>query len=240
MNIDFAKDYSLPNLFYFLPKDIIKIRNEIKKTANILAKSGFQECHLPFLIPKSLINTYKDYIRINDFIKAYSGKNRDSYAYLRPNGIFSQGVTLAGKMIKSYRDLPLKLFELSPAYEKVKIKTSDGKKSIFKSPEQTFSIQGATFSENNCNIEKLDNLITDILRKNSITFTKKKSKCKKAKIIEYLSNGGKRNISLGKIYLFNQGICRNNNIYFFDRKGIMTFPHMTTFSISQSIIFLSK
>lgn len=240
MNINFSRDYSLPNLFYFLPKDISKIRNKIKTTSNILAKSGFRECHLPFLIPKSLINTYQNHVPVNNFIKAYSGKNRNSYAYLRPNGIFSQGLTLASKMIKSYRDLPLKLFELSPAYEKVNIKNYDNKESIFNSPEQTFSVQGAIFSENKNDIKELDDLITTIVSKNSIDFTKKTSKYKKTKIIKYLSNGSKKNILLGKIYLLNQKICKNNNIYFFNRKGIMTFPYMFSFSISQNIIFLSK
>lgn len=240
MKVNISKDYPLPNLFYFLPHDIVKIRNKIRKTCDVLEKSGFQACHLPFLVPKTLINTYQNSVPLNNFIKAYSGKNRDSYAYLRPDGIFSQGLTLAGKMIKSYRDLPLKLFELSPAYEKATFKDNANKYNILNSPEQSFSIQGAVFSENNGILEELENVIEKIIKKNSVPYTKTLSNYKKTKMIKFIHKDNDEKILLAKIYLFNQGVSKNNKIYFFSRKGLMTFPYMFSFSISQNIIFLSR
>ena len=239
MKFKTSKDYPLPNLFYFLPNDIARIRNKINKICKELEKSGFQECHLPFLIPKAIINTYQDLVPIEDSIKAYSGKNREAYAYLRPNGIFSQGLTLASKIIKSYKDLPLKLFELSPAYKKIELKQYENmRQNIFNSPEQAFSVQGAVFSEGINAFEELENLIEEILINNSISYKKRILKYKKTRIVQFVHKNKNGEILLGEAYFSNQDLCKNNGIYFFNKKGDMTFPYVFSFSISQNVIFL--
>lgn len=227
-------DYPLPNLYYFTDKNLLKLRRETYKLASTLKKSGFEECHFPFLIPKSVLSYYGKVTHSNSFIRAYSGKDKSSYAYLKPDGIFSQGITLAGKMIGSYKDLPLLLFEISPSYARKK----ERKESLPFSPEESFSIQGGVFTEKNSN-NFWEKWISQLLKERSINFRVNRTH---HGLIEYVSQIDNEETIVAKLFNFSQKVTKRANIYFFNKRGVATFPYMNTFSLSQniSLIRLSK
>jgi len=232
---DIPSDYPLPNLYYFSSKFLKEIRKQLVDTTSILNKNCFRQCHFPFLIPKSLLVYYNNLISLEDFIKVYSGKDKRSHAFLRPDGIFSQGITLAKEIIKSYKDLPLKLFEASSGYKKVKGKN---KKNIFISPEESFSIQGGIFTENNDD-KFIQSIISKIFKKYAISYTVKSDKSHKYGLINYITSIDGEVINLAKIYNFNQEVTQRANIYFFNKDGKRTFPYMYTFSLSQNIFLIN-
>ena len=233
--MDIPSDYPLPNLYYFSSNPLVKIRRQLTKLIMILNQAGFKECHLPFLVPRSILLYYDNLISLKDFIKVYSGKDRRSYVYLRPDSIFSQGITLASKMIKSYRDLPLKLFEVSPGYKKLKYKN---KPNIFTSPEQSFSIQCSVFTEKDQGEKYCQLVLSDVFKKFLITYTNINTKSPKTKIVQYFTQFNNNNIEIARLYIFNQEVTRRANIYFFNKAGVSSFPYMYTFSLSQNIFLL--
>lgn len=233
----FPSDYPLSNLFYFSSRNLLNLTKKTNKAKIFLKRWGFEECHLPFLVPKSILLLYGNSISLNDFIKAYSGKDRRSYMYLRPYGIFSQGIVLAKNIIRSYRNLPLKLFEISPGYL-ARRTTSTG--NIFTSPEQSFSIQSAIFTENPDELDNCNKLITSILNKFSIDYLIKNSNHSKKKFVQYFYLYQGQNIELARIHVFGKEISKKANIYFFDRLGKQSFPYLYTFAISQNIFLLGK
>jgi len=225
-------DYPLPNLYYFSGNILKEIRRQSSMLVSILNKEGFKECHFPFLVPRSILLLYYDnLISLKDFIKVYSGKNPRSYAYLRPDGIFSQGIILAGKIIKSYRDLPLKLFEISPGYTKTRNKD---KRNIFTSPEQSFSFQCGVFTEDNSGEKYCQTLLSTIFNKFSIRFTGNKDRG-----IQYVTKINNNKVIIAKFYNFGQEVTRRANIYFFNKKSLSVFPYLCTFSLSQNIFLLN-
>jgi len=229
-------DYPLPNLYYFSSKFLTEIRKQVTGAVSILNQNGFEECHFPFLVPRSLLLYYKNLISLEDFIKVYSGKDKRSYAYLRPDGVFSQGITLAKEMIKSYRNLPLKLFEVSPSYKRLKNKT---KGNVFTSPEESFSIQGGVFIEDKDENEFLQTIISRILNNFSIPYIAKNNKLCKYGGINYSTLFSDNEINLAKICVFDQEVTREANIYFFNKEGRRSFPYMYSFSLSQNIFLIS-
>lgn len=231
-NTKAPSDYPLPNLYYFTSGTLEQIRKQLTKQILILNKFGFEECHLPFLVPKSLLSNYQEAISPGEFIKAYSGKDRRSYAFLRPDGIFSQGITLAKRMIKSYQDLPLKLFEVSPGYAK---SDENDKETIFNSQEQSFSIQGALFTESNDGISYLEKIFARLLREFSIKYTAQKLESQNLTYIEYTTKFKTKSVKVIKCFDFGQEITKKANLYFFDKSGRSQFPYMVTFSLSQNI-----
>lgn len=234
---DLPLDYSLPNLYYFSDELLKELQKQLIKLIPILNKAGFQECHFPFLVPRGILLNYKDLVRLDDYIKVYSGKDRRSYAYLRPDGIFSQGTILARKIIKSYKDLPLKLFETSPGY----IKNIDKNKwNIFTSSEQSFSIQCGVFTVDNSAEKYCRTLLSTIFNKLAIKYTVKKNNFIKAKSTQYITKINGNEIILAKFYNFNQEISKKLNIYFSDKKGRSAYPYMCTFSLSQNIFLLNN
>lgn len=230
-------DYPLPNLFYFSSRTLLNLTKKINKARIILQRQGFEECHLPFLVPKSILSFYGDSISLDNFIKAYSGKDRRSYAYLRPHGIFSQGIILAKSMIRSYRNLPLKLFEISPGYLARSASSVDN---IFISPEQSFSIQSAVFTENPNGFNDCNKLITTILRKFSIDYFIKNSNHSEKKFVQYFCLYKNQDVELARIHVFGQEISKKANIYFFNCLGKQSFPYLCTFALSQNIFLLTK
>jgi len=228
-------DYPLPNLYYFSDNILKEIRRQSLMLVSILNKEGFKECHLPFLVPRSILLYYDNLISLKDFIKVHSGKNPRSYAYLRPDGIFSQGIILAGKIIKSYRNLPLKLFEISPGYTKTRNKD---KWNIFTSPEQSFSFQCGLFTEDNSGEKYCQTLLSTILNKFSINFNKN-TKLLKAGGIQYVTKIDNNKVIIAKLYNFGQEVAKKANIYFFNKKSLSIFPHLCTFSLSQNIFLLN-
>lgn len=233
---DIPLDYPLPNLYYFSGNILKEIRRRLTILVLILNQAGFQECHLPFLVPRSILLNYKDLVPLSDYIKVYSGKNRRSYAYLRPDGIFSQGIILAGKIIKSYRDLPLKLFEISPGYTKTRNKD---KWNIFTSPEQSFSVQCGIFSEDDGVEKYCQSLLSAILKEFSIKYTAKEIKLFGAKSVRYVTKINGNEVIMAKFYIFNQEVAKRANVYFFNQKSKLVFPYMCTFSLSQNIFLLN-
>jgi hypothetical protein len=233
--LDVPFDYSLPNLYYFSGNLLREISRELAKLSSILNKAGFQECHFPFLVPRSVLLNYKGLVSLNNYIKVYSGKDRRSYAYLRPDGIFSQGVILAGKIIKSYRDLPLKLFEISPGYTKM---GSKDKRDIFTSPEQSFSAQCGVFAQDDSAEKFCRLLLSNILKEFSIKYTTQKTELSKGRSVQYVTQANGNQITVAKFYVFEQEVTKRANIYFFDKKGQLAFPYMCTFSLSQNILLL--
>jgi len=233
--LNIPKDYSLPNLYYFSSDILVKIRQQLAKLLPILNRAGFRECHFPFLIPRSILLYYDNLVPLKDFIKVYSGKNRRSHAYLRPDGIFSQGITLAGKIIKSYRDLPLKLFEVSPGYRKRKI---ENKRNIFTNLEESFSLQGGLFTEDEKGKEYCQSVLFEIFKNFSIRHNTKKTRFYKTEAIQYSTRFDESDIEIAKLYIFNQEVTRQANIYFFNKAGRSDFPYMYTFSLSQNILLL--
>lgn len=224
-------DYPLPNFYYFSGNILKEIRRQSSMLVSILNKEGFKECHFPFLVPRSILLYYDNLISLKDFIKVYSGKNPRSYAYLRPDGIFSQGIILAGKIIKSYRDLPLKLFEISPGYTKTRNKD---KWNIFTSPEQSFSFQCGVFTEDNGGEKYCQTLLSTIFNKFSIRFTGNKDRG-----IQYVTKINNNKVIIAKFYNFGQEVTRRANIYFFNKKSLSVFPYLCTFSLSQNIFLLN-
>lgn len=237
MKFDIPSDYPLSSLYYFSGETLLAVRRQLKKLISILNQNGFEECHLPFLVPKSILLIYDGLVPLDNFIKVYSGKSRQSYAYLRPNGIFSQGITLASKMIKSYRNLPLKLFETSPGY--MKIKSRNNEHNIFISPEQSFSIQAAIFTEGNQGNKHFQQLIPNLLKKLALTYITKTSKFSKTKVIQYFIKFNNNRVEIARLYIYGQEITKRANIYFFNKTGVSDFPYMYSFSLSQNI-FLVK
>ena len=233
--LNIPSDYSLPNLYYFSSNILVEIRRQLTKLVSVLKQAGFEECRLPFLVPKSILLNYEGLVLLENFIKVFSGKDRRSHAYLRPDGIFSQGITLAAKMIKSYRNLPLKLFEVSPGYVKIR---NNYKWDIFASPEQSFSIQGGIFTEDNKGNKYCQLLLSAIFKEFSIIYTTKDTKSLKAKSIQYVTKFKDNEVTIASFYDFNQEVTKRANIYFFNKKGISAFPYMYTFSLSQNIFLL--
>lgn len=233
--LDIPSDYPLPKLYYFSGNSLKELSKQLTKLISILNQAGFKECHFPFLVPRSILLNYKDLVPLNDYIKVYSGKDRRSYAYLRPDGIFSQGIILAGKIIKSYRDLPLKLFEVSPGYRKRKMET---KRNIFTSPEESFSLQGGLFTKDEKGSEHCQSVLSAIFRKFSIKHNMKKALSYKTETIQYSTRFDESDIEIARLYVFNKEIARQANIYFFNKLGRSDFPYMYTFSLSQNILLL--
>ena len=229
-------DYPLPNLYYFSGNLLRKISRQLTKLTSVLNEAGFQECHFPFLVPRSVLLNYKDLVSLSNYIKVYSGKDRRSYAYLRPDGIFSQGVILAGKIIKSYRDLPLRLFEMSPGYAKTR---NQSKWNVFTSPEQSFSLQCGIFTEDD-NAENYGRrLLSTILKKSSIKYTTAETKLLKGRNVQYVTKINDNEVIIAKYYIFGREAAKRANIYFFDKKGRLAFPYMCALSLSQNILLLN-
>jgi hypothetical protein len=233
--LDIPSDYSLPNLYYFTSDILKKIRKQLEKQILILNKAGFEECHFPFLVPRSILLYYEGIVFPKKLIKVYSGKDRRSHAFLRPDGIFSQGLTLVKKIIKSHNNLPLKLFEISPGYLKTEAKDEWN---IFESPEQSFSIQGGLFTEYDDGEKYLEKLFSDVLNEFSIAYTTRNLGLKKSNSVEYVIEFRGEEISVIKSFNFGQEIPKKANIYFFNKNGSLSFPFMYTFSLSQNIYLI--
>ena len=135
-------------------------------------------------------------------------------------------------MIKSYQDLPLKLFEVSPGYEKSDDKA---KRTIFNSQEQSFSIQGGLFTESNDGISYLKRIFESLLKEFSIKYTTERLESQNLTYIKYTTKFKTESVIIAKCFDFRQEITKKANLYFFDKVGRSNFPYMVTFSLSQNI-----
>lgn len=231
-------DYPLPNIFYFSAGVLKTLDSRVNKIRLFLKHEGFEECHLPFLVPKSVLLLYGNLISLNDFIKVYSGKDQRSYAYLRPHGIFSQGITLAKSMIRSYRNLPLRLYEVSPGY--LAAKNTGNKSDVFSSPEQSFSVQAAVFTEDPEGYKYCCRLVSSILNNLALNYFVKHAELSKGKLVKYFCLHQGQEVEVARVHGFGEAVSQNANIYFSNKLGNQIFPCLCTFALSQNIFFLQK
>jgi len=240
MNLVYPSDYHLPGFYYFTSNNLFQIRKKQQKLLRLLKAQGFEEYHFPFLVPNELLEKYGTVISKENYIRVFSGKNKRACYYIRPEAIFCQSLPLVSTLIKSYKDLPLKMLEASPEFKKVDLKE---KVDLLNSPEESFAIQGAIFSENeNDDAEKhVLSLSREILKRFSINkFGVSRKKFGRAEYIEFYTKQDKRKIVLIKLFDLRNLICQRANIYYFNEKSQLIFPKMYSFSFSQNILLLGK
>ena len=240
MNLVYPSDYHLPGFYYFTSNNLFQIRKKQQKLLRLLKAQGFEEYHFPFLVPNELLEKYRTVISKENYIRVFSGKNKRVFYYMRPEAIFCQSLPLVSTLIKSYKDLPLKMLEASPAFKKVDL----GEKiDLLNSPEESFAIQGAIFSENeNSSVEKGILLLSrEILKRFNINrFRTSRKNFGQAQYFEFYTKQNKRKIVLIKLFDLGNLICQRANIYYFNEKSQLIFPRMCSFSFSQNILLLGN
>jgi len=240
MNLVCSTDYHLSGFFYFTSRTLSQIRKRQQVLLRFLKNRGFEEYHFPFLVPNELLEKYKGVISKKNYLKVFSGKNKRAFYFMRPQAIFCQSLPLASTLIKSYKDLPLKMLEASPEFKEINLRE---KVDLLNTPEESFGIQGAMFSENGTGeIESyLLSLSRSVLRRFGINkFRIGKKNIGRSRYVEFYVKENGRKIALVRLFDLRDLICRKAHIYYFNDRSQPTFPKMHSFSFSQNILLLGK
>lgn len=183
--------YPLRYSYFICGINLKNLKAKIADAKNLISSLGFEEIHLPFLTSKdTLLSVTSDYNE-NALIRVYPAGNRKKPLIFSPYMLFLQALPLVKAGRFSYKEFPLKWFDVGPGYKGI----IRSEKDPYGQTEEVCTIQGAFFfnlKEESFSVSKnAETLIEKVCKSSNLKFCKEKKKMFYKKESMIYSDGNK-------------------------------------------------